>query len=231
MSPTPEADSLPTIAVVGGTGALGSGLAAGWARAGYAVVIGSRSKERAEASAQALSAGLPPGRITGDDQRGAVRRGEIVVVTVPYAAHEETLAHVGDLLPGKILVDTTVPLRPPAVDRVQLPPAGSAVVEGRLALPAGVDVVSAFQNVSATHLRHGGPVACDVLVAGDDERAREAVVGLARALGLRAWHAGPLANSAAAEALVSVLLHVNRRYGIVGAGIRITTGDGAGEPR
>lgn len=213
-----------TIAIIGGTGALGSRLAAGWARAGHPVVIGSRSAPRARATAEALSATAPPGRITGDDRRGAARRGDVVVVTVPYAGHAETLAHVAPELRGKLLIDTTVPLRPPAVDTVRLPAAGSAALEARGALPADVEVVAAFHTVSAHHLgtdRDGGG---DVLVFGDHEASRETTVQLAAALGVRAWHGGPLANAAAAEALVSVLIHINNRYGLPGAGIRITTG-------
>ena len=140
-----------------------------------------------------------------------------------YAGQAATAEAVGDLLAGKILVDVTVPLVPPKVDRVQLPEGGSAVLALQHRLGADVKVVSAFQNVSAAHLKDiAHEVDCDVLVCGDDAAARETVIGLAHDVGLKGWHAGPLANSAAAEALTSVLIVINKRYKITGAGIRIT---------
>jgi NADPH-dependent F420 reductase len=134
-----------------------------------------------------------------------------------------TLTEIRDALSGKILIDVTVPLVPPRVTRVQLPEGGSAVVKAQALLGETVKVVAAFQNISAAHL--GQPdhaVDCDVLVCGDDKAARQAAIRLAEAAGLRGWHAGPLANAAAAEALTSVLMFINRNYGIDGAGIRIT---------
>jgi NADPH-dependent F420 reductase len=127
------------------------------------------------------------------------------------------------LLAGKILVDVTVPLVAPKFDRVQLPAAGSAAVALQRKLGDGVKVVSAFQNVAAAHLMDiSHAIECDVLVCGDDAAAREIVIGLARDAGLKAWHAGALVNSAAAEALTSVLIAINKRYKIRGSGIRIT---------
>jgi NADPH-dependent F420 reductase len=126
-------------------------------------------------------------------------------------------------LAGKILVDATVPLMPPKVNRAQLPEGGSAVAAIQTLLGADVRVVSAFQNVSAHTLRHlDRRVECDVLVCGDDPAAREVVIGLARDLGLRAFHAGPICNSAATEALTSVLIAINQRYKVPGAGLHIT---------
>jgi hypothetical protein len=152
---------------------------------------------------------------------GAARAGEIVVLSVPYAANGATLAAIREAAQGKIIVDVTVPLVPPRVARVQLPPEGSAAVAAQAALGPGVKVVSAFQNVAAHLLEGAGDVACDVLVCGDDKEARSAVVQLAREAGLRAFHAGALANSAAAEALTSVLIFLNGRYHTT-SGIRLT---------
>ena len=150
----------------------------------------------------------------------------VVVLTVPYAAQMATAESVAAHLAGKILVDVTVPLAPPKVDRVQLPNGESAVVALQRALNAlgpQVKVVSAFQNVSATHLKDPAhEVDCDVLVCGDDADAREVVIGLAHDAGLRAWHAGVLANSIASEALTSVLIAINKRYKVAGSGLRIT---------
>lgn len=217
----------PVIAVLGGTGAEGSGLAWRWAHAGYRVVIGSRAEDRARRTA----AELGHGSIRGAANAAAAAAADIAVLTVPFAAQAPTLAEVGPALDGKILIDVTVPLIPPAVRRVQLPPEGSAAQIAQTLLGAGVRVVSAFQNVSARHLRDpDGEIDCDVLVCGDDPAARAAAVELAEAAGMRGVQAGPLANAAAAEALTSVLLWINRRYGIPGAGFRITGLDADGSP-
>jgi NADPH-dependent F420 reductase len=123
---------------------------------------------------------------------------------------------------GKIVVDTTVPLVPPKVMRVQLPPEGSAAVRAQRLLGGGVTVVSAFHNVAAHKLATDEDIDCDVLVFGDDKAARAKVVSLANQAGLRGLHGGMLANSAAAEALTSVLIFINKTYSVDGAGIRIT---------
>jgi NADPH-dependent F420 reductase len=216
-------ENLPVIAVVGGSGAEGSGLALRWAHAGYRVLLGSRTVEKAQAAASALNAKLSAARIEGLANPDAAARADIVVLTVPYAAQLPTLRELKGELAGKILVDVTVPLVPPKVARVQLPAGGSAVEIAQQELGSAVRVVGAFQNVSAHHLMElGHAVECDVLVCGDDKEARERVVALVGALGLRGLHAGPLANSAAAEALTSVLIFMNRHYKSPGAGIRIT---------
>jgi NADPH-dependent F420 reductase len=211
------------IGILGGTGKEGSGLAYRWALAGHEVIIGSRDAARAQAGAAELNQ-LLAGKAT---LRGAgnaeAAQAEVVVLTVPYSAQVATADSVAQQLQGKILVDVTVPLMPPRVDRVQLPNGESAVVALQRRLGAAVKVVSAFQNVSATHLKDPAhEVDCDVLVCGDDADAREVVVGLAHDAGLRAWHAGVLANSIAAEALTSVLIAINKRYKVAGSGLRIT---------
>jgi NADPH-dependent F420 reductase len=187
------------------------------------VIVGSRSADKADVAARDLTARIGSARIEGRSNRDAAAAGQIVVLTVPYAAQQATVMEVKEELRGKILVDATVPLVPPKVSRVQLPADGSAVAAIQRLLGSEVRVVSAFQNVSAHHLRDlGHAVDCDVLVCGDDVEARETVIALARDIGLRAYHAGPIANSAAAEALTSVLIALNIRYKVPGAGIRIT---------
>ena len=211
------------IGVLGGTGKEGSGLAYRWALAGHTVVIGSRDAAKAVAGATELTA-LLGGKATvrGTSNLDAALA-EVVVLTVPFAAQLATAESVAAHLAGKILVDVTVPLAPPKVDRVQLPNGESAVVALQRKLGPQVKVVSAFQNVSATHLKIAGhEVDCDVLVCGDDADAREVVIGLAHDAGLRAWHAGVLANSIASEALTSVLIAINKRYKVAGSGLRIT---------
>jgi len=215
-------DERPTIAIIGGTGDLGGGLAWRWARAGYPIVIGSRSAEKGAAAAAELSASLPAASVTGTGNAEAARAGDVVVVTVPFAHQTPTLEAIAGECGGKIVVDTTVPLIPPKVARVQLPPAGCAALIAQRLLGEGTRVVSAFHNVGAQHLREDHEVDCDVLVFGDDLEARAEVARLVEAAGMLAWEAGPLANSAAAEALTSVLIGINKRYGIPGAGVRIT---------
>jgi len=219
--------TLPVIAILGGTGALGKGLAIRWAAAGYPLLIGSRDAAKAEATAGSISAGAGAAAVRGMDNLSAARVAEIAVVTVPFANHVRLLEDVRGALPGKILIDTTVPLVPPKVSTVQLPKEGSAAVAAQQLLGPAVRVVSAFQNVAAHKLQAGQPIDCDVLVCGDDKAARETVIGMAKAIGLRGIDAGPLANSVAAEALTSILIGINRRYKVDGAGIRITGDFGA----
>lgn len=206
-----------TIGILGGTGDLGSGLAKAWARAGYTVVIGSRSAEKAQAAA-----GEMEGNVRGAGNADAARQADVVVLAVPFASHEATLLEVRDAVQGKIVVDAAVPLVPPKVSTVQLPAEGSAAQIAQNLLGEGVRVVSAFHNVGATKLHSGGRADCDVLVFGNDKDARETVIGLANAVATRGVDGGVLANSAAAEALTSVLIGINRRYKVPGAGIRIT---------
>jgi hypothetical protein len=211
----------PTLAIVGGTGALGAGLAHRLHRAGYRIVIGSRSADKAQAAARALaSAGMPPP--SGSTNADAARLADIVVVTVPWASQAQILDEIAPYVAGKLVVDTTVPLVPPRVARVQLPPEDSAALTAQKRLGPGVRVVSAFHNVAAHKLAHDEAIDCDVLVFGDEPKDREQVLALAAAAGLNAIHAGPLANSVAAEALTSVLIGINRNYKVDGAGIRIT---------
>lgn len=213
-----------TIAVLGGTGAEGSGIALRLLKAGHKVVIGSRDPEKAARTAEELATLAKADKASGKSLVEAAIEGEIVVLTVPYAAQRDTVMAVRDALNGKIFIDATAPLVPPQVARVQLPEGGSAVAAIQTLLGPGVRVVSAFQNVAAHHLRDlGHEVDCDVLVCGDDVPAREAVIALIGEMGLRGLHGGSIANSAATEALTSLIIAINRRYKIPGgAGIRIT---------
>lgn len=219
--------ALPTLAVLGGSGALGAALAMRWAKAGHAIVIGTRDPSRA-GPVEAIRAAIPQASVRALGYAEAAAAGEIAVLTVPFAAHRATLEAVREAVQGKILVDATAPLVPPRVGTVQLPPGGSAAKAAQEFLGTGVRVVSAFQDVAAHKLAQLDlAIDCDVLVTGDDVEAREQAIRLVEAAGLRGWHAGPIANSAAAEALTSVLIHINRRYKIDGAGIRITGAPGA----
>lgn len=207
----------PVIAIIGGTGDLGSGLAQRWSRAGYRVVIGSRDAAKAEASAREMG-----GSISGSDNLGAAKAGDVIVLSVPFSNHDATLAQIKDAVQGKIVIDAVVPLVPPKVSVAQPPAEGSAAKLAAKALGEGVKVASAFHNVGASKLRGEGAIDCDVLVFCDERATRDQVIALVDAIGLRGVDGGVLANSIVAESLTSVLIGINRRYKVDGAGIRIT---------
>jgi NADPH-dependent F420 reductase len=219
------------VGIVGGTGKLGNGLALRWARAGHTIAIGSRDAGRARAHASELAAGgggAPPetgeARVfEGGDNAWAAASADVVVLTVPYEAHDPTLRAIREAAAGKVVLDATVPLRPPKVSRVQLPPGQAAALEAQALLGAGTPVAAALHHVSAAHLADPAhAVDCDVLVASDDARAKGTVMALVRDLGLRALDAGPLVNAIALEALTPVLIHLNRTYKSTGAGVSFT---------
>ncbi len=213
----------PVIAILGGTGAQGSALALRWANAGYTVVIGSRNPEKATQVCKRISIEVDNANVSYENNLVAAQKGDVVVLCVPYASQRATVEEVQTVLGGKVLIDTTVPLVPPRVARVRLPDGGSAVAAIQSMLGESVSVASAFQNVAAQVLADlSSKVQCDVLVCGNDMEARELVIKLASDISVRAIHAGTIANSAAAEALTSILISINSRYKVHGAGIRIT---------
>lgn len=213
---------MKTIGILGGTGALGAALAGRLVKAGHRVCIGSRDPAKARACAREIAAYAPNCDVSGAGLVETANRSEVVFVTVPYAAHADTLTQIRNAVQGKIVVDATVPLRPPKVGTVQLPAAGSAALEAAHLLGPDARLVSALQNIGAEKLASGEAIDADVFVAGDDAEAVAVVEAVLSDLGIRSWHVGPLANSAAAEALTSVLIQLNRRYKLVQAGVRIT---------
>lgn len=218
-----KAPLLLTIAVLGGTGKEGKGLAYRWAKAGYKVIIGSRTPEKAISAASEIIERLEgSSSVVGASNLEAAQQANIVVLTVPYAAHRDTLESVKDALKGKLLIDVTVPLVPPKVTKVQMPPAGSAAQEAKQILGDDVQVAAAFQNISHEHLLTDEEVECDVLVTGSSKEARAETLKLVEAAGLRGWDAGPIENSVVVEGLTSVLININKTYGSTHAGIRIT---------
>ena len=222
-------ESLPVLAILGGTGDLGTGLARRWAQVGYEVIIGSRTQEKAEAAVADLrevmaERGVAEISVRAMENLAAAKAADIVTLTVPFSHQASTLELVKEALHGKILIDVTVPLVPPKVARVQLPPQGSAGQIAQELLGEEVYVVSAFQNVAAAHLQEGRGLECDVLVTGNKKVAREAVITLVEAAGMRGFHAGMINNAAAAEALTSVLITINKQYGCH-AGIKISVLD------
>ena len=216
----------PALAILGGTGDLGTGLARRWVQAGYKVIIGSRTLEKADAAAKDLisvmnSRGVDDYQVEAMINLKAANAADITVLTVPFDHHAGTLESVKGALSGKILIDVTVPLVPPKVARVQLPKEGSAGEIAQAILGDEVMVVSAFQNVAAHHLQEGKGIQCDVLVSGNDKNAREQVIQLVEAAGMKGYHAGLISNAAAAEAMTSVLINLNRQFK-GHAGIKIT---------
>lgn len=219
-------ETRPVLAILGGTGDLGTGLARRWAQAGYRVIIGSRTLEKAEAARSDLhevmaERGIGDVDVEAMENLDAAQAADIITLTVPFSHQASTLEYVSGALQGKILIDVTVPLVPPKVGRVQLPEQGSAGEIAQALLGEEVEVVSAFQNVAAHHLQEGHGLDCDVLVCGNKKDARERVIRLVEAAGMRGFHAGPINNAAAAEALTSVLITINRQYKCH-AGISIT---------
>ena len=219
--PITEADK-PAIGLIGGTGALGSGLARRWASAGYKVIIGSR--EAAKAQALAATFRVPPGASSssGAGNFDAAAMADIVVLTVPFASQQAILESIRQNLRGKLVLNSSVPLLSDAADRVRAPGGLCAAMELQRGLGSDARVVSAFHNVPARRLGGDGPLDCDVLVFGDNTGDRETVIGLVQAAGMRGIHGGPLVNSAAAEALTSVLISIGRHYKVDAPSIRIT---------
>jgi NADPH-dependent F420 reductase len=212
-----------TVAVLGGTGKEGKGLAYRWAKAGYRVLIGSRTPEKAVAAAAEIIELMDgTGSVVGMSNPEAARLAHIVVLTVPYAAHRDTLEGIKEEIKGKLFIDVTVPLVPPKVTKVQMPAAGSAAQEAKEILGEEAEVVAAFQNISHEHLLGNGEVSCDVLVTGTSKNARQEALKLVEAAGLTGWDAGPIENSVVVEGLTSVLININKQYGSTHAGIRIT---------
>ena len=211
-----------TIAVLGGTGKEGKGLAYRWAKAGYQVLIGSRTPEKAVTAASEILELLDgSGSVVGMSNEEAAKQANIAVLTVPYAAHVATLESIKASLEGKLLIDVTVPLVSPR-NKVQMPPAGSAAQEARQILGEGTEVAAAFQNVSYEYLLGESHVECDVLVTGTSKNARQETLKLVEAAGLTGWDGGPIENSVIAEGLTSVLININKQYGSTHAGIKIT---------
>jgi NADPH-dependent F420 reductase len=217
--------SKPTIAVIGGTGAEGSGLAMRWAAAGYPVVIGSRSTEKAAAVSAELADRLPgdSAPLTGLANLAAAEAADVVVLSVPYSSQSGIIEQIAAGCHDKIFVTVAVPLKPPKVSIVWQPPGGSAALEAKDQLGDDVRVVAAFQNISAAHLQDlAWEPDSDVLVTGDNKAAKAQVIDLANAAGFFGVDAGPLANSPVVEGLTAVLIGINMRNKVKGAGIRIT---------
>ena len=217
----PAALDISSIAVIGGTGGMGSALAWCWGRAGYKIFIGSRNAEKAELAAEKLNTTLGLNIASGLSNQEAASVVEIIVLTVPFANHEAIVDEIAEAAQGKIVVDTTVPLVPLKVSRVQLPEGGSVAKKTQERLGKNVRVVSAFQTIAAAELAKDNKLEDEVLVCGNNVEARTCVISLVEAAGLKGWHAGPIDNSVVSESLIPVLIFLNKRYQMEGSGIRI----------
>ncbi len=218
---------LPTISIVGGTGALGAGLALRWAKAGAPIVIGSRSAERAEEAAAKLREAVPEARVEGLLNEDAAQRGEIVFLTVPFRNQSENLNNLrGALKPGQILVDCTVPLAAAVSGKATRSLGvwqGSAAQQAQEMVPDGVTVVAALHTVGAPTLADAAArLGEDVLICGDRKADKARVARLIELIpGLRAVNAGALEMARIVEQLTPMLISVNTRYK-AHAGIRLT---------
>ena len=218
-----KAPLLLTIAVLGGTGKEGKGLAYRWAKAGYKVLIGSRTPEKAVHAASEIMEKLEgSSSLVGTSNLEAAQLANIIVLTVPYSAHRDTIESVKDVVKGKLFIDVTVPLVPPKVSKVQMPAEGSAAQEAKAILSDDTQVVAAFQNISHEHLLTDESIECEVLVTGTSKDARLEGIKLVEAAGLIGWDAGPIENSVVVEGLTSVLININKQYGSTHSGIKIT---------
>jgi len=217
------------IAVIGGTGDEGYGLALRWARHGHEVIVGSRDADKAKAAASKIQSTIGgSSRVSGLVNQDAASKADVVVVTVPFGALADTIKSLKtSIKPGQIVVNVTVPLETAvggsATRTVQVWDGSAGEFTARF-LPKGTKLVSAFNNISAESLNDlSKQVDCDVLVCGDDADAKKVVLDLAKAIpGVRGVDAGPLSNSRTVEQLTAFLVSMNIRYGVKSAGLRIT---------
>ena len=210
------------IAILGGTGKEGAGLAARWAKIGHSILIGSRDAERARAKAAELREAAHAIPIVGHSNKEAAELGEVIVVALPAGGLAATLPDVREACRGKVVVSTVVPLTFGG-PRLFTPPAiGSSAEEVASLLPEA-RVVGAFHHIAAHELADAEhPIECDLLICGQDAAAKETVTQLGRSMGLRVLDVGPLTNAGPLEGITAVLATVNRRYKLKNSGIKIT---------
>ena len=212
---------IKSIGVLGGSGALGTGLTFRLARAGYNVVIGSRNPVQALKKISLIDKRLVKEKISIESNYESAKKSDLVILAVPFSNHREIIMEILPVVNNKILVDTTVPLVPPKVARVQLPEFGSVAKQSQEWLGKEVHVVSAFQNVAASHLLGDDFSQGEILVFGNKKEAREIVIGLIQEMGMKGWHAGSIDNSVVAESMTSVLIFMNKFYKMHGSGFKI----------
>ncbi|MBI4527715.1 MAG: NADPH-dependent F420 reductase [Deltaproteobacteria bacterium] len=208
-----------SVAIVGGTGNLGTALALRLAAPGVRVIIGSRDRQKAKTVVESLGKSLWQGKIEGETNQEAVKEADVVVVAVPYEGHATMVADLKGQLSGKTVIDTVVPLNK---GKPFTPPAGSALLEAQEILGAEAPVVGALHNISALDLNEPDAPLGDVLICGNSDAAKQQVMEILRRIGARCFDAGPAANAYVVEGLTGVLIHLNRKYKSKHASIRIT---------
>ena len=219
------------LAILGGTGKEGTGLALRWARAGHQILIGSRSRERAWERARELARQVPGGVFDGLPNEAASREGELVVVAVPHTGHRALLADLRPALAGKIVLETVVPLDFAGPRLYAPPPDGSAAEEAQAVLGREARVVAGLHALAAHELASlDHPLDADVLICGDDAEAKGVAARLIADLGVRCLDAGPLTMAATLEGLTAIMVRLNRRYKSKGAALKIIGIDAGDRP-
>jgi NADPH-dependent F420 reductase len=208
-----------SVAIVGGTGNLGTALALRLAAPGVRVIIGSREREKALTVVESLKSKVRPGgRLEGESNQDAVKEAEFVVISVPYEGHAKIVADLKGQLAGKTIIDAVVPLQK---GRPFVPPAGSALVEAQTILAGEAPVIGALHNISALDLQDIHAPLGDVLVCGDSEPAKQSVMEIIRRIGAKPYDAGPAQNAYVIEGITGVLIHLNRKYKSKHASVKI----------
>jgi NADPH-dependent F420 reductase len=219
------------VAILGGTGKEGTGLALRWARAGHQILIGSRSGDRAWDRARELARMVPGGVFDGRTNEAASREGELIVVAVPYAGHRPLLSELRPALAGKIVLETVVPLDFGGPRLYVPPPEGSAAEEAKAVLGPEVQIVAGLHALAAHELASlDHSLDADVLICGDDAEAKARIGRLVEDLGVRCLDAGPLTMAAVLEGLTAIMVQLNRRYKAKGAALKITGIDTGSRP-
>ena len=187
-------------------------------------MIGSRSPEKVISKIGEINKDLDVQNLKVQGIGQTARESELIFLTVPFLAHHKTVLEIKPFVQGKIVVDTTVPLVPPKVARVQLPDSGCVARMTQEILGNDVHVVSALHNVAATELAKSQTTDVEVMVFGNNKEARETVIQLISKISLKGWHCGSIDNAVVAESLTPVLIFMNKFYNFNGSGIKIVDG-------
>ena len=212
-------DARFSVAIVGGTGNLGSALALRLGAPGVKVIIGSRDAQKAQNAVESLKPKMRAGELAGTTNQEAVKQGEFVVIAVPYEGHQQMVQDLKGQLAGKIVIDTVVPLKKV---RPFVPPAGSALQEAQQIIGDEAPVIGALHNISAVDLGEVDSPLGDVLVCGDNDQAKQKVIEIIRRIGARPFDGGPAGNAYVIEGLTGVIIHLNRKYKSKHGSIKIT---------
>jgi len=217
-------NNIEKIGIIGGSGSLGFALSNRLIKESFKVMIGSRSPEKVIPKIDEIGKDLDVQNLKVQGIGQTARESELIFLTVPFSAHHKTVSEIKPFVQGKIVVDTTVPLVPPKVARVQLPESGCVARVTQEILGNDVHVVSALHNVAATELAKSKTADVEVMVFGNNKEARETVIQLISKISLKGWHCGSIDNAVVAESLTPVLIFMNKFYNFNGSGIKIVDG-------